>query len=166
MKWRRWALIACAVVACALLVMRLTAESNTSQHAPEVEAPGTTVRGDGGTEISDSGEATDPPPADAQVPESHLTDGSAWTTVRKERGSMEQVATRLLRRYRDEGTCVLARSGYLDLSGAVWGCVIQGVGWTDVCVVSETREDRLSEVRVLRLTAEEVARQLGCEGDR
>ena len=62
-----------------------------------------------------------------------------WSEARHESGSLEQVATRLLRSYRDAGSCVLARSGFLDLTGSVWSCVIQGDGWTDVCIVCTTR---------------------------
>lgn len=78
--------------------------------------------------------------------------------VTVERGEAEQVATRLLSSYRDAGDCALASSGYLDLFGSVWGCVIQGDGWVDVCIVSEEGSD--SRVAVLRLEGTTVAQQL------
>ena len=86
-----------------------------------------------------------------------------WTEVRREEGNPEQVATRLLRAYRDAGGCVLARSGYLDLTGSAWGCVVQGDGWTDVCVVCATAEEGVSELRVMRLDADEMTDLLADE---
>jgi hypothetical protein len=40
----------------------------------------------------------------------------------------------------------------------VWGCVVQGDGWVDVCIVSEEGSD--SRVAVLRLEGTAVAREL------
>lgn len=71
-------------------------------------------------------------------------------------GSVEQVATRLLTSYRDAGDCVLADAGYLDLLGLVWGCVVRGDEWVDVCVVFEGQDASSCTVRVLRLEAAEV----------
>ena len=83
-----------------------------------------------------------------------------WSETRRESGSLEQVATRLLRSYRDTGSCVLARSGFVDLTGSVWSCVVQGDGWTDVCIVCTTEEADVCELRVLRLEADEMAELL------
>lgn len=71
-------------------------------------------------------------------------------------GTVEQVATYLLTSYRDAGDCVLADAGYLDLLGLVWGCVVRGDGWVDVCVVFEGQDESSCAVRVLRLEAAEV----------
>ena len=41
----------------------------------------------------------------------------------------------VLEGYRSRGDCVLARAGYLDLTGRTWGCVTQGAGWVEICIV-------------------------------
>lgn len=61
-------------------------------------------------------------------------------------------AGRVLDEYAARGDCVVARSGWLDLLGRTWGCVIQGEGWVDVCIVGE-REGGGSEVGVMRMAA-------------
>ena len=57
----------------------------------------------------------------------------------------------LVERYRDRGDCLMRQSGYLDLLGDTWSCVVQGPDWVDVCVVSAAAEDAGSVVRVQRL---------------
>ena len=86
------------------------------------------------------------------------TDGLR-TTV--ERGGVEQVATRLLCTYRDTGECVLASSGYLDLLGSVWGCVVEGDGWVEVCLVCEQSQDDTCKVSVLHMEPNEIAQVMG-----
>lgn len=68
-------------------------------------------------------------------------------------------AAAALSELRDQGDCVLVRAGYLDLSGRVWGCVVQGGGWSEVRVVRESGQG--SEVVTWRLDAAEAARSLG-----
>lgn len=70
-----------------------------------------------------------------------------------EEGEVEQVAARLLCAYRDRGDCVLASSGYLDLFGSVWSCVVEGDGWADVCLVVQMDEGQLCQVSVTHLDA-------------
>lgn len=101
--------------------------------------------------------------AGTHVPDLDGVATGGWTEVRCEEGDLGQVATRLLRAYRDAGGCVLARSGYLDLTGSAWGCVVQGDGWTDVCVVCATAEEGVSELRVMRLDADEMTDLLADE---
>lgn len=62
-------------------------------------------------------------------------------------------ARELVVRYRDEGTCLVRSAGYLDLVGNVWGCVMEGPGWVDLCVVR--RSDGGSVVRCVRMEAGE-----------
>ena len=81
------------------------------------------------------------------------------TTV--ERGGVEQVATRLLCAYRDTGGCVLASSGYLDLFGSVWSCVVEGDGWVEVCLVCEQLQDDVCNVSVLHMEPNEIAQVMG-----
>lgn len=69
-------------------------------------------------------------------------------------GDVPTVACDLVAGYRDEGDCLLRHAGYLDLLGNVWGCVVQGPGWVDVCVVSQGENVSQSVVRVRRLGAD------------
>ncbi len=80
-------------------------------------------------------------------------------SVTSEEGEVPQVAGQLLQSYKDRGDCVLAQAGYLDLFGSVWGCVINGGSWVDVCLVSDAGggESRLS---VVHLDAKDVAAEL------
>lgn len=98
---------------------------------------------------------------DAILAQEEAAEGVSTTTME---GSVEQVATRLLASYRDAGDCVLADAGYLDLLGLVWGCVVQGDGWVDVCAVFEGQDASTCVVRVLRFDADEVEGLLGEEG--
>lgn len=86
------------------------------------------------------------------------TDGLRTTL---EQGGVEQVATRLLCTYRDTGECVLASSGYLDLLGSVWGCVVEGDGWVEVCLVCERSQDDACKVIVLHMEPNEIAQVMG-----
>ena len=66
----------------------------------------------------------------------------------------------VLEEYESRGDCVLAQSGYLDLLGRSWGCVIQGEGWVDICVVQEGRDEEGSTLSVIHMDADDVAREL------
>lgn len=72
---------------------------------------------------------------------------------------VEREAARALEELVARGDCVLVRSGYLDLSGRVWGCVVQGAGWAEVRLVSEGASG--SEVVVLRMDADDARSALG-----
>ena len=63
---------------------------------------------------------------------------------------------RVLEDYRLRGDCIVARAGYLDLSGKVWGCVVQGAGWVELCVIREGDEGG-SEVFSWHMDAADVA---------
>ena len=152
------------------------------------EAPGTACERSGGDGTSDGIDALDTSSDDAQgdsgvlapnedddssgrdieqllqevpLPESVLS--QTMPTVSTRAGDLQQVAVELLTSYRDAQDCVLARSGYLDLFGSVWGCVVRGGDWVDVCVVSEYEEGRACRVCVLRLERDEALEAL--EGD-
>ena len=74
--------------------------------------------------------------------------------VREERYPEEAgvAAQAVLGRYEADGMCLLASAGYLDLFGRVWGWVVEGPGWVDVCVVEEMTEGA-SVVRTVRMLA-------------
>lgn len=78
-------------------------------------------------------------------------------SVSVQAGDVEQVAIHLLTSYRDAQNCVLVSSGYLDLLGLVWGCVVQGDGWVDVCTVTEDQTEDSCKVSVLHMEASELA---------
>ena len=81
----------------------------------------------------------------SQLPADARTSYSSGLAIREQ-------SEALLANYRERGDCVVARSGWLDLLGKTWGCVIQGEGWVDVCVVQED-EGGGSEVSVMRMDA-------------
>lgn len=93
------------------------------------------------------------------LPEDVLPQARPDVTTRS--GDLQQVAVDLLTSYRDAHDCVLARSGYLDLFGSVWGCVVRGGDWVDICIVTESAEGTSCEVRVLRLDRDEAVEALG-----
>lgn len=68
-------------------------------------------------------------------------------------GDLPTVAQGLVLDYRSQGNCLLRHAGYLDLLGNVWGCVVQGPKWVDVCVVSQGNGESESVVRIERLEA-------------
>lgn len=86
-----------------------------------------------------------------------LADGELVVT--QEEGDVPQAAQHLLEAYQSRGGCVLNKAGYLDLLGSVWGCVVGGGQWVDVCLVSDVG-DGTSRVTVLHLDADEVAKEL------
>lgn len=100
----------------------------------------------------DSGDAD---ASDAQGPAARISENGISVSVRA--GDLEQVATHLLTSYRDAHDCVLVSSGYLDLLGAVWGCVVQGDGWVDVCIVAHDAVAGRCRVSVLHMDADELA---------
>lgn len=154
-------LVACLLAAVALFLW-VHARLGSASEAPPA--------GTGPASAAGEGHATSGSHDGSQDESGVESDGSASGTgatppadqeglvVTVERGEAEQVATRLLSSYREAGNCALASSGYLDLFGSVWGCVVQGDGWVDVCIVSEEGSD--SRVAVLRLEGAAVAREL------
>lgn len=96
------------------------------------------------------GETADFSVEDARGPVA-TEDGEAVSSYRTdEEAGLTEVAARVLEDYRDEGNCLLRRSGYLDLLGNVWGCVVEGPDWVDVVVVRELTSECCSK-RVVRM---------------
>ena len=77
-----------------------------------------------------------------------------------------ECAAGLLEERRVRRDCVIARAGYLDLLGRTWGCVLQGNGWVEVCLVTEAPDGRGSSVGVWRMDAADVARETGASASR
>ncbi len=80
----------------------------------------------------------------------------SWEAV-----SLEEGASQLLDEYAQDGACALAQSGYLDLQGHVWGCVVTGEGWADICIVKQADSGEAAQVCCWRIDQESVAQGLG-----
>lgn len=141
---RRWAaplalslLMASAVVVCA---------------PRDQEAPG---------DLGDrTGEAADAPGADGRGLAAGALSAAEETSY--ESGlSLEGEGERLVEGYRARGDCVVAQAGYLDLAGSVWGCVMQGEGWVDICVVRDVGQGEGSFVVIWHMDAGEAAAAVG-----
>lgn len=65
--------------------------------------------------------------------------------------AVQEAAKEEVLRYRDRSDCVVTQAGYLDLFGRTWGCVIEGCGWVDVCVVSQCQGEQASKVKTVRM---------------
>ena len=97
----------------------------------------------------------DPTASDEAVSEGIAMPSDLGFSRRESALPLEEEAACVLERRRQEGNCVVARSGYLDLSGRVWGCVLQGDGWSEVIVVLEGDGDGC-DVLSCRLDAREI----------
>ena len=84
-----------------------------------------------------------------------LLEGAEVAQRRSERALVDE-GERVLEGYRLRGDCIVAQAGYLDLSGKVWGCVVQGAGWVELCVIREGDEGG-SEVVSWHMDADDVA---------
>lgn len=69
---------------------------------------------------------------------------------------VSEEASRLLEERRDRGDCVVVRSGFLDLTGRVWGCVLQGGDWVEILIVSGSAAGGGCDVVISRMSAEEL----------
>ena len=83
-----------------------------------------------------------------------VLEGARVSRSESDLGVVEE-GKRLLERYRGRGDCVVAQAGYLDLGGRTWGCVMQGEGWVELCVVQEGDEGG-STVVTRRMDADDV----------
>ena len=77
--------------------------------------------------------------------------------------TLPEEAKELLASYQRAGNCTLAEADYLDLFGKTWGCVIQGDGWVDLCVVQE-KDAGGSRARVTRMDPREWEGELDARG--
>ncbi len=89
--------------------------------------------------------------------------GAADTSVYESERSLADEGAIVLDEYRGRGDCVIAQMGYVDLLGTTWGCVLQGEGWADICLLQEAEDGCGCTVLVLHLDAEEVAAAVGCQ---
>ena len=143
---RRETAVALALVGAAALSLLLVFLSARSEAPLPGAGPVVTNedgRGAGEAEGSPSEEGEDveegaggePVPAGPEGDEG--VDGGLEATPGRRLDGVEEGASRVLEEYRDRRDCLLVRAGYLDFTGGVWGCVIQGDGWAEVCLVAE-----------------------------
>lgn len=105
-------------------------------------------------------EAEGPSTGDAVSLASEVASASGAHLLKSEL-DVREAAARVLGERRDAGDCVVARAGYLDLSGRAWGCVLQGSGWVEVVVVRGDAGEGGSEVVTMRMDAGDVASSVG-----
>ena len=65
-----------------------------------------------------------------------------------------ETASDVLTTYKETKTCALAFSGYLDLMGKQWACVVHGGSWVDCVFVNEKTSDT-TEVTTLRFSSDD-----------
>ena len=86
--------------------------------------------------------------------------GGAREETKVVEGEVAAVASGVLEEYAARGDCALAEAGYLGILGDVWGCVVYGGDWSEVCVVRKSATEE-SEVLTWRIDAEELAGVVG-----
>ena len=133
-----------AVAACAVVLVALGMATLAVLGTPGT--PGADAGTDERESSSPEGEG-DAAPSGGWLPE------GAELATRSSELSLEEEGSRVLERYRARGDCVLAQAGYLDLTGRVWGCVVQGDGWVEVCLVEEGDDGGGCSVSVVRMDA-------------
>lgn len=90
--------------------------------------------------------------------------GNAEITKSQSSLALDDECASVLADYEGLGGCVVARDGYLDLAGKTWGCVVQGEGWVEICLVQESAEGG-SERVVWRMDASDVPEELVAGGE-
>lgn len=81
--------------------------------------------------------------------------GSGDASERVVEDELSGAATSLLEEYEQQDGVLLVRSGWVDLLGRVWGCVLMGPGWVDVCLASEEVGGAQTRIRTLRMEVSE-----------
>ena len=156
----RGAAVALALLAAAALGL-LAAFQGTSGTPPTEGASTVDARElDEGDEPGDESRSDGGASQEGEQGEGAALTPSGGGVVRRE-GSVEEVSSQLIEKREGAGDCVLARAGYLDFTGRVWGCVFQGNRWVEVCLVAEDGDGGGCSIRTWRMDADEAARSLG-----
>lgn len=87
---------------------------------------------------------------------------NATSAASKSELALEDECARLLDEYEGRGDCLVAQSGYLDVTGSTWGCVMQGEGWVEICLVQE-QTDGTSETVVWHMDTSDVPEDVVAE---
>ena len=61
---------------------------------------------------------------------------------RDSKETIQNEAQSILEGYQQRADCVLVYSGYLDLAGNVWSCLVNGGNWSELVTISDQGEIR------------------------
>lgn len=61
---------------------------------------------------------------------------------RDSKETIQNEAQSILEGYQQRADCMLVYSGYLDIAGNVWGCLVNGGNWSELVTVSDQGEIR------------------------
>lgn len=156
---RTVALVSAGVCGVLLLLILCGRSADTLSLGESGDVGSSEVQADGHGDTAGSSETAGQvgvaqEPGDASASALPPDAGGAIRRISSER-SLEEEARELLVAYRDQGDCVLVRSGPIDLLGNAWSCVIQGPDWVDVCVVRRDKDLTASEVTICRMDIQE-----------
>lgn len=84
-----------------------------------------------------------------------LERGGGTVSERSLDADLSSAAATLLEEYEEQPGTLLAHSGWLDLTGRVWGCVVLGPGWVDVCLAEDDQVNEGTRVQTLRMEVSE-----------
>ena len=126
---RRGNQLAVAAIVLALLLCAVAAAGRSSDEGFEADAPAA-MPGVGGEQGA------------SRI---RRVEDTAYVHENLQDAASEQLCT-----YRDMRSCTLACSGYLDLYGNAWGCIVQGDGWTEIAVIKAIDEGTCS-IQTIRL---------------
>lgn len=157
---RRETAVALALLAAGALGLLAAFRGMSGTPSAELASTATARTRDGGDEPDDEGFAVEAPSQEGGQGEKDASGPPEGGAVRFD-GSVEEVSSRVIGERERAGDYILARAGYLDFTGRVWGCVFQGNRWVEICLVEEDGGGEECSVRVWRMDADDVARSLG-----
>lgn len=144
---------ACAVVLAAMLAGFLAKGASIGVNPSCAEDSSSATGGAGAApDAAQTGEWASEPPAGLGEA---LASEEGTLSERVVDADLPDAASGLLEEYEREPGTLLARSGWLDLAGRVWGCVVMGPGWVDVCLLSDGLADGQTCVKALRMEVSE-----------
>lgn len=149
--------ILCALVVLVAMVVGYVARGVGESDASPSDEVGLAVEGEGrgGGEGDPAAETAEGSLPDAAPAGARGADGPSGRSVLLVDGDIVEAASDVLQQYREQRDVLLARSGWVDLVGNVWGCVVQGPGWVEVCLVSGDEASGGSRVETIRMEVSE-----------
>ena len=73
---------------------------------------------------------------------------------RDSKETIQDEAQSVLESYQQRSDCVLVYSGYIDLAGNVWSCLVNGGNWSELVIISDQGEIR--KVSTCHITTQDV----------
>ncbi len=73
---------------------------------------------------------------------------------RDSKETIQDEAQSVLESYQQRSDCVLVYSGYIDLAGNVWSCLVNGGNWSELVIISDQGEIR--RVSTCHITTQDV----------